>query len=186
MIGAGLAIAMTACQKREEITPPSAGEIQAVTETGKKAAESLMTSLGGQLKAALEDGGPVNALQVCQQVAVPMTEAADQGFEEGVIRRTALRVRNPSNAPDELDRKVLGILGSAGELPAAHVEWTPDTARFYKPLVIQEVCLKCHGDPKSFPEELTNTLAELYPEDQAAGYQLGDLRGVIRVDIPRK
>lgn len=186
LISAGLAALLSGCRQGAETKAPTSEEIQAVSEAGKKAAESLMTSLGGQLKAALETGGPVNAMRVCQQVAGPLTEAADKNFEEGSIRRTSLKVRNPKNAPDEMDRQVLENLASAEELPASHVEWSPGAARFYKPLVMQEICLKCHGDPATYPAELTTALAELYPSDQASGYRLGDLRGVIRVDIPRQ
>jgi hypothetical protein len=51
----------------------------------------------------------------------------------------------------------------------SHTVWTPEAGRYYKPLVIQEVCLKCHGDPAAFSPELTTALRELYPTDQATG-----------------
>jgi len=181
-----LTAGLTACQKQPPASDePTETEVAEVKETGRAAASALMKSLGGQLKGALESGGPVTALQVCQQAAGPMTTAAGESFEDATIRRTTLKPRNPANAPDELDRKVLEELAAAEELPAEHLEWTGGTGRFYKPLVIQEVCLKCHGDPAGFSPELADTLAKLYPEDQATGYALGDFRGVIRVDIER-
>lgn len=186
-IAAGLlAVVLSSCRESPEIPPPSNEEIRSVTELGERAAESLMTSLGGQLKAALEAGGPVDAMRICREAAGPLTSAADASFQEGSVRRTALRVRNPGNAPDELDRKILVKLAAADDPPPAQIEWTLEIARFYKPLVTQEICLNCHGDPETFSPELGGALADLYPDDRATGYRTGDLRGVIRVDIPRQ
>ena len=175
----------TACQKGADSPDPGPEEISRVTESGRAAADALMKSLGGQLKGALESGGPVSALQVCQKAAGPMTAAAGKSFAGVTIRRTTLKPRNPANAPDDLDRKVLALLAEADEMPAEHIEWTGDTGRYYKPLMIQEVCLKCHGDPAGFSPELADMLMSLYPEDRATGYALGEFRGVIRVDIER-
>ncbi len=102
------------------------------------------------------------------------------------VRRTTLKPRNPGNAPDPADEKVLKMLESATSLPEEHIEWTEGIARYYKPLMIREVCLNCHGPKENFVPELTDALAKLYPGDQANGYKLGDLRGVIRVDVKRK
>ena len=163
---------------------PSAAETRQVTETGQVAAKALMASLGGQLKAALQSGGPVEALQVCQQAAQPITSAAGAQFEGVTIHRTTLKPRNPANAPDEIDRAVLEKMTKESS-PLSTVEWQDGVARYYQPVMIQEICLKCHGAPASFPAELTAKLADLYPVDQATGYAVGDFRGVIRVDVTR-
>lgn len=160
-----------------------------VVKTGTEASEQLMQSLGGQLKGALQSGGPVEAIRVCQQIAMPLTSASVEGSEVVAIRRTTLKPRNPANAPDPMDRDVLDKMAAAMDAtrtaPEPVVEWQPDTARYYQPIMIQEVCLNCHGDPAGFTPELSETLAALYPEDRATGYEEGDFRGVIRVDIER-
>ena len=177
------------CSESPPVDAASAGEptepeIRRVQETGQAVAAELMKRLGGQLKGALQTGGPVAAIAVCQQTALPLTEASGAAFEGVTIRRTTLKPRNPANAPDALDREVLDrFAGEAGL--ASVIEWEAETARYYQPLAIQEICLKCHGDPATFPEPLVKALAEAYPEDQAIGYELNDLRGVIRVDIAR-
>ncbi len=173
----------------DEAAAPTEAERQRVTETGQAASDALMKSLGGQLKGALQSGGPVQAITVCQQAALPLTAAAGESFEGVSIRRTTLKPRNPANAPDDLDTRVLETMAAAAKQskgpPEPVVEWGEDVARFYRPLMIQEVCLNCHGDPASFSPELTQALAERYPDDQGTGYALGDFRGVIRVDIAR-
>mgnify|MGYP001413874653 CR=1 FL=1 len=70
----------------------------------------LAMQLGGQLKAeltnAIAEGGPMAAINVCYlrapEIAAQLSQAS--GARVG---RTALRVRNPSNAPDDLERTVL-------------------------------------------------------------------------------
>lgn len=175
-----LLASLTSCQK-----PPTALEEKALLDTGRAASQATMERLGGQLKAALQAGGPVVALRVCQSMAGPLTEAAGGQFPGAAIRRTSLQPRNLANAPDAIDRKVLKMLAAAQPRPEEHTVWTSHEGRYYKPLVIQDVCLKCHGDPATFSPELKAALQELYPADQATGYVLGEFRGVVRVDLAR-
>ncbi len=185
------AFLMVACD-RDETEPenvsensPTAAERVRVVEMGQAASEALIQSLGGQLKAALESGGPVQAILVCQQAALPLTTAAGESFEGVAIRRTTLKPRNPANSPDDIDRRVLEMMARAEGEPVPVIEWGDVTARFYRPLMMREVCLNCHGDAATFSPELTKTLSERYPNDLATGYALGDFRGVIRVDVER-
>lgn len=190
-IGCLVAVLAVACdrvepeQKIESTSLPTEAEQRRVSERGEAASEALMKSLGGQLKAALQSGGPVQAIIVCQQAALPLTTAAGESFDGVTVRRTTLKPRNPANAPDDTDRRVLEAMARAEGVPEPVIEWEDDAARFYRPLMMQEVCLNCHGDPASFPTELTQALAERYPNDLATGYALGDFRGVIRVDVER-
>jgi len=47
--------------------------------------------------------------------------------------------------------------------------------------------LNCHGEPgKEISEETLQKLNELYPEDKAIGHQIGDLRGMWSIKIPKK
>lgn len=168
---------------------PTAAERERVAETGAAASDALMKSLGAQLKGALRSGGPVEAIAICQQVAMPLTASAGDSFDGVSIRRTTLQPRNPANAPDELDRAVLEAMAATARAregaPEPVIEWRADRARYYRPLLIQEVCLRCHGDPAEFPPALVQALEERYPDDRATGYALGDFRGVIRVDVER-
>ncbi len=55
--------------------------------------------------------------------------------------------------------------------------------RYLRPLFIASVCLQCHGDPATFAPEVGQLLGEEYPEDQAVGYEVGDLRGAVSVQV---
>lgn len=188
-----LALAGASCQRTEpcpdcEESEPEPEEVARVEALGQETAGALMQSLGGQLTAAMQAGGPVEAMAVCQSVAQPLTAATGAGIEGAEVRRTTLRPRNPLNAPDETDREVLEAmeaLSTEGAAPDPVVHWEAETARYYAPVMIQEVCLTCHGDRATFPEPLAERLGELYPDDEATGYALGDFRGAIRVDVAR-
>jgi hypothetical protein len=52
------------------------------------------------------------------------------------------------------------------------------SVRYFKPIVVQELCLTCHGNKESFSPELKTALKEKYPDDKAVDYRPGDLRGM--------
>ena len=62
-------------------------------------AGNLMLSLQGELFAAMKSGGPVVAVDVCR-VKAPQIATATATGTPWKIARTALKVRNPRNAPD--------------------------------------------------------------------------------------
>lgn len=169
--------------------PPDAREAKLAETFGARsnaASDALIKTLGGQLKAALEAGGPEAALPVCRTVAVPLTKSTEDQFDGLTIKRVTDKPRNPANAADETDLAALAHFKAAAKEPKllAHITTAADgkTVRHYRPLAISEVCLKCHGDRKSMSKTLRNLLKDAYPEDKAHGYQLGDLRGLIRVE----
>lgn len=166
----------------------SENERDTVLEKGRQAAKALVDSLlNAQLKAAMEAGGPTNAIQVCQQVAQPMTASTASAFEGVTIRRTSLRVRNPANAPDPIDRELLEAWQaghSAGDLlPPEDVILDGSMARYYAPITVKALCLNCHGKRAELEPQVTAMLDKYYPDDQAHGYSEGDFRGAVRVDV---
>jgi hypothetical protein len=154
----------------------------------------LSTQLGKELKAelgaALEKGGPVAAIEVCRSRAPAI--AARLSAESGArVGRTALRVRNAGNAPDDLERAVLEQF--AGDLAAGRVEGPPEAAfeikreggierHYMRAIPTEALCLTCHGE--TLAPELAAAIARGYPNDQATGFKLGDLRGAFRVVWP--
>jgi len=74
-----------------------------------------------------------------------------------------------------------------GALPKEVAEVVNDDAgprlRYLRPLVIKGTCLNCHGDVESMEPELRTVLEERYPDDEAVGYQEGDLRGAVSVTV---
>ncbi|MFQ5686236.1 MAG: DUF3365 domain-containing protein [Candidatus Scalindua sp.] len=104
------------------------------------------------------------------------------------LKQTSLKLRNPSNAPDEWERKVLKKLELAQ--PSKGVGFgevievdDKKTYRYMKPIYVERACLDCHGEREKVPPAIRQFLKRMYPEDQAYGYKEGDLRGGISIAI---
>ncbi len=54
---------------------------------------------------------------------------------------------------------------------------------FYRPLIMNGLCIQCHGNPGNMNTELVSFLHDKYPEDKALNYKEGDFRGLIRVKV---
>lgn len=161
--------------------------MQSFKKEAAGAIKGLAQNLKKELKAAMKAGGPVKAIEVCNVVAPSI--AAAQSQEHGLnVRRTALKLRNPNNAPDDFEVKVLKKFAediAAGKdaktLVYAEAVKTDDGTelRFMKAIPTGEVCLKCHGG--NVAPEVKAAIGELFPQDQATGFKAGDLRGAFSV-----
>jgi hypothetical protein len=163
---------------------PNAAEAKAIIK-------EFFGTLKGELKAAMKQGGPVNAIPVCQRKAPSIALELSQktGWEVG---RTSLKPRNASlNAPDAWELKVLEefeVRKSKGEdvKTMAYSETIEEdgkqTYRFMKAVPTGKVCLHCHGT--DIKPEVVEVLDEAYPQDQARGYKLGDIRGAFTLSKP--
>ena len=145
--------------------------------------QQFSAALGKELKTSIETGGPVAALEVCNLKAPGIAEQVSKatGWHVG---RTALKLRNPRNAPDEWEKGVLASFASrvaAGE-DITKIEQTESVdrdghrmVRYMKAIPTAELCVTWHGS--SLKPEVQTRLLELYPADQATGFTPGDLRG---------
>ncbi|MFO7593239.1 MAG: DUF3365 domain-containing protein [Pseudomonadota bacterium] len=169
-------------------------DVQQRAAASKKVVQEFMGELQGELGKAMKAGGPIKAIEVCNQVApsIAMTQSEKTGWKVG---RTSLKLRNPGNAPDEWETMVLKKFeerAAAGESPAemAHFEVVEQNGakafRFMKaigmPPLDKAPCLKCHGE--NIDAKLVAKLDELYPEDQARGYKPGMIRGAFTITQP--
>lgn len=178
----------TACSTARPASGLSEDEPQ-VRSVGEAAATTLIRNLMPRVQAAMQEGGPVYALDFCSVRAQPLTEEVNEQLRGVDIKRTSFKFRNPLNAPDTYEAAALryfqNTLEEQGNLPQYYVQQIRSNEyRYYKPLVVGEACLNCHGDPAQFSPELQQTLNERYPNDRAVGFEEGDFRGVVRVTIP--
>jgi hypothetical protein len=62
----------------------------------------------------------------------------------------------------------------------------PGQATFFAPIVLNNaLCLNCHGEAgKDISAESLTLIRQHYPQDEATGFKLGDLRGAWRIDFP--
>ena len=169
-------------------TLTTASVVQAMDANALKGdAVTVVKSFGGPLKMALQEGmkngGPVNAISVCNEKApeIAAAAAAKSGWSVG---RTSLKLRNPHNEPDAWELKVLNQFEArktAGEKPDAIAYGEvvdmdgKKQFRFMKAIGTADVCLSCHGS--DIKPDVAAKLDGLYPGDQARGFSKGDIRG---------
>jgi len=170
-----------------KVTPE---EGERVAQIAEPAAAELLRTLVGRLTAALDEGGPSQAFDLCSDEAIPLTRMIEAGLEGTLfLKRTSFRYRNPANAPDEAEEAALIFFERAiqdeGDAPSSFVQRVSQgEVRYYKPLFVGELCLGCHGDPESMDPQVRQALSERYPGDLATGYEAGAFRGLVRVSMP--
>lgn len=167
------------------------GALWATTSSPQEVAARAATALKGNLMAALgkalAEGGVPEAVRVCSQSAMEITEQSGKVDPAVVaIDRRTDRWRNPANRPDAADTKALAVFRDDKDKQDWLVEESEEVIRYYQPLRTAAACLQCHGEPQTFSPELKSLLKETYPDDRATGFKEGDLRGVIRVRVNRK
>lgn len=188
MVGiAGLAVLGCGCSREDGgsgraeagLAEFSPAEIAAAEEVARAAAGELVGTLLPELAGAMERGGAVEAIGVCADRAQELTAGVEAEYSGVRLRRTSLRVRNPVNRPDAYERAWMESL----ETPAAEARVVGDELRYLQPLVMGELCLRCHGPAEGINPGVRAVLAERYPEDEAVGFGVGELRGVVSVRV---
>lgn len=183
-----LGLLLASCQGEAPQVDEEEGNV--VSQIGGAAASELLRTLVGHLTTAMEEGGPVNAIEFCSAEAIPLTQTVQASLEDGlVLKRTSFRYRNPRNAPDEAEEAAIRyfeeVIAAGNASPSGYVQKVSDAEfRYYQPLFLGEVCLQCHGEQEAMDPHLRDILLQKYPGDLATGYAAGDLRGVVRVTVP--
>ena len=153
----------------------------------REAAAGLQQELSATLMAALQSGRPAQAIEVCNVEASGIA-ARLSGQAGARVGRTALRVRNPGNAPDADARSVMtafqrDLAAEAAAPPPEHFETRHDgSARYMSAIVTQPLCVVCHG--AELAPEVAAAIGRHYPSDQATGFVVGELRGAFVVEWP--
>ncbi len=184
---ASLTLLLSACASL-----PNAEQQAKYADEARATVGQFAKTLQGELKQAMQAGGPENAIDVCMNKAPQITTAI--ATEKGVsLRRVTEKSRNPLSVPDNWEKQVLkefeqklaqGAKPDTLERYEVVAEGKTQTFRYMKGLVAQEVCMTCHGAKENIPEGVKAKLAAAYPHDQATGYQPGMLRGAVSLKKP--
>lgn len=161
------------------------------SQIGEQIATTSQKTLGSSLKMAISEQGLEHAIEYCNLQAMPLSDSLSEKFG-AQIRRTSLKVRNPSNRPNDLETKILEAYAYNAE---NGLELIPNLQRidqdyllYTRPILLENaLCLNCHGTPG---EEINDPQMELlrlfYPDDKAVGYELGQLRGMWSIRLSQK
>lgn len=156
-------------------------------EHGDAARAALGKTLLTELTAALGERGPAGAIEVCSVRGPALAVAVGQ--QHGVrIGRTATQLRNAGNRPPAWAKAAVAAGGAGaagGKDPAA--AWFAGPAGelgMLQPIVLQPMCVVCHGKPEQLGSGVADALRQRYPTDRATGFAPGDLRGWFWVEVP--
>jgi hypothetical protein len=166
------ALAALACAQEE---PPGPEWLA----RGAAAVLPFKKRLQQELSKALAQG-PEHAIDVCRVRAPELAREAGSDLLE--IGRTSHRLRNPANAPREWMKPLLAEAVAEGIGADARVVRL-DSGRigYVEPIFVLPPCLACHGEPIAPP--VAARLRELYPDDRATGFRVGELRGLFWAEL---
>ncbi|MDX2443592.1 MAG: DUF3365 domain-containing protein [Bacteroidales bacterium] len=179
-------------QSDKEISEPSESEAIMVGEVGNYMASKLLVTLSSELSAAIKREGLVEATRFCNIRALPLTEMLTIASQYPVeVKRTSFKYRNPLNEPDKYEKVALKyyekFAHDGKELPPEFIQKInledESYFYFYRPLIMNGLCIQCHGNQGNMNTELVSVLHDKYPEDKALNYKEGDFRGLIRVKV---
>ncbi len=151
--------------------------------------QGMLKELGQKLQSAMADGGAVNAIGVCNTQA-PEIAARVSSQNQVKLSRVGTRARNPvMGVPNDWQAKALAQFDAGlarGDKPAdmefSETVVKPDGSKefhYAKPIMLQPMCVSCHGSSEQISPEVKAKLNALYPNDTAVGYLPGQLRGAV-------
>jgi len=114
------------------------------------------------------------ALATRELAAVAQRESARASF-----RVTSDNWRKEENAPDTFEAAAIARFKEDKTLEFVEA-WEGGRYRYAKPLLLEQGCLPCHGDPKDAPR----AVLEKYGSEKAFGYKVGQVRGAVSVTVP--
>lgn len=200
-------VLFVACGPRERISKEVFDEVNNSMEAKKLSeaeitqeamiwGDSISTAAQQQLMASLhkavEEKGIEGALDFCNVNAAPIVQELSDKY--GVeIRRTSFRARNQNNLPTDQESPILdayqyNVENRLENEPNIQKIEGGDVLLYTKAIVIStEFCLACHGDTKNEIESpVLNKIDSLYPGDLARDFEVGNLRGMWSLKIPKK
>ena len=172
-----------------EPTDPAVQEIRRLGEWTLDRAGVMMQS---EVRRVLANTAPAMAIGVMHLKDYKLPAFAPGQPAVTALQRTSLHVRNPANAPDAADRAALVLIKDQLEQgdPVARIlvqqvkqPGRPDEWRVYRPMVLMNQCLVCHGPPEALGPGVQDALKVFYPRDTAVDYNEGDWRGLMRATI---
>jgi hypothetical protein len=186
-------ISLTTIVNAQELAPP-AGLDDLTVESTRAMANELLTQLGQKLKSTMSKDGPEAAVSVCKEASpsIAKTLSSKHGAQ---MTRVGTRVRNPSmGTPNLWQKDALAQFENRlaqGETPASMEYWKvvdvdqgKRELHYAKAIMVQPICLSCHGAATEIPTSLAEKIRLEYPQDQATGYSVGKLRGAVVVSKP--
>lgn len=156
-------------------------------KAGSEITAKTFDSLRNSLVHTIHEKGIEEAIVFCNLNAARLTQSyADTFF----IKRTALHYRNTNNQPDSLELSILEAMTAEMQmkemLPGSRIVRDQEAIHYFKPIIMQGMCVSCHGKRgEQISETTIAQINRLYPGDQAVNFKEGDLRGMWHIIFRR-
>ncbi len=145
----------------------------------EQAKDALFAKLSARLAEVMQSSGAAAAIDVCSNEALKI--AGTIGEEHGVsIGRTSFKLRNPANRPRDW---VKPFVDKRSDTPQFLPLDNGNLGALF-PIHLKVKCLMCHGHPDDILDEVKSELTKRYPNDEATGFKLDELRGWFWVEVP--
>lgn len=156
---------------------------------GKEFATGTQAVLGKNLTEAIQKKGAAYAVEFCNTRAYPLTDSMAKVYH-AAIKRVTDKARNQDNRANPVQMEVMETMKqqmAEGKLPLPQLVHENGKVIGHYAITTNALCLQCHGkkDVNIQPETIRKIQA-LYPEDQATGYELNQLRGLWVVEMDEK
>ena len=106
------------------------------------------------------------------------------------IKRVSDQPRNSSNQATPTELNYIRIMKDSlnrGVQPSPVIYELEGKVLGYYPILTNAMCLQCHGKPGiDIMPKTSSMLATLYPNDQATGYDINQLRGIWVVTMEKE
>jgi hypothetical protein len=155
---------------------------EALTTQGKQISIKAKQAIKSALQNAIKEGGLGYALEYCNVNAMPIVDSVSMN-EHVQIRRLAKKYRNPLNETDANESNiyksyVIKWLNGEFMYPMV-IPGKNNHPVYFDPMQVESLCLNCHGKVgEQINPDLAKKIAELYPNDKAIDFEVGELRGM--------
>lgn len=168
------AAARTEVQSVEELEPMRRAheEVEQIKQNFRKALQEALTA-----------NGPAKSVDKCKIEAPKVGAVSKESIEVG---RTSHKLRNRSNAPRGWVKPILEKWAKlkAAEVPKHElVNLGPNHWGYVEPIFVEALCLNCHG--KNVAPLVKSAIKSGYPNDEATGFEVGQLRGLFWAEVKK-
>lgn len=180
-VAVAISIILFSCKENKQPEDLAKWQIKGdslITRTFDTLRNTLLRKVG-------EKGFP-GAVEFCKTEALSLTEIYNsQGISIG---RTSDKLRNPANAPDSMEQRILAayleLKNNTHEIKPVLEKDVRGNYHYFKPILLQAMCLNCHGDKDSqIKPDTWKSIQQKYPADSAFNYKEAELRGIWHVSF---
>ena len=156
-------------------------------DKGKEIARHINSSLINTLMLEINKKGFEDAIAFCSLNAIPITDSISK-IKEVSIQRVSHKSRNVNNEANETELQIINQFRKENERKHPVIISGNGNSIFYAPIyIVSPLCIKCHGKVDSdIQPEVYKTILAKYPFDKATGFEINELRGLLKIVFDKK